>query len=403
VSEPVRTRSETWLAAIWALLLRIALIAAGLYVLYRLQIVIVVVLIAVMLAFALAPAVDWLTRSPALQWVPRGARRVAAASVVFVALGFGLVQLVAFTINPLQVEVRELFGRWEQYRVEFEGRVTSVRAWFDGLSPEVQEWIRGLHFGDLFARVGEYLQGVVLKSLGSVKLLVEAILVPVLAFSFLTESRPLKREFAIALPRACLRDGLYVLRQTGLILQSYALGQLVLAVIAGVVTWLILTVLGINYALAMSVVAAVTRVIPVIGPLLGGVPIVLLSALQGPDRAVIVLIAFTLMHLIESKVIMPRVIGYRIKLHPAVVIIVLLIGAEFFGMWGMFLAAPVAAVVKALFHYFIVRPRTGQRLLVRPTPAAPTPPAPRKEPQVGRSTVAGAGDHTRAHGVHPRQ
>jgi len=345
--------------------------------------------------------VDWLARSQALRWVPRGPRRLVSASVVFFVLAVALVQIVALIINPLQAEVRDLFGRWGQYRVDLEERAVALRAWFDGLSPEVQEWIRGLHFGDLFARVGEYLQAIVLKSLGSFKLLVEAILVPVLAFSFLTESRPLKREFAIALPRAWLRDGLYVLRQTGLILQSYALGQLVLAVIAGAVTWVMLTVLGINYALAMSVVAAVTRVIPVIGPLLGGIPIVLLSALQGPDRALIVLIAFTLMHFIESKVIMPRVIGYRIKLHPAVVIIVLLIGAEFFGMWGMFLAAPVAAVAKAMFHYFVVRPRTGRSLVARPEPRPPLDP--RKEPQVGRSTVAGVGDRPRAHGVHPHQ
>ena len=69
---------------------------------------------------------------------------------------------------------------------------------------------------------------------------------------------------------------------------------------------------------------------------------------------------------------------------------VLLIGAEFFGMWGMFLAAPVAAVVKALFHYFIIRPRTGKTLL---------PPAqiPQKEVQVGRPSIAGVGDHSRAH------
>ena len=74
--------------------------------------------------------------------------------------------------------------------------------------------------------------------------LVELVLIPVLAFSFLTESRPLKREFTSAIPRRRLRDGLYVLRQTGLILQSYAIGQLILALIAGAVVWLLLTCLA---------------------------------------------------------------------------------------------------------------------------------------------------------------
>jgi predicted PurR-regulated permease PerM len=111
------------------------------------------------------------------------------------------------------------------------------------------------------------------------------------------------------------------------------------------------------------VLAATTRVIPVIGPILGGVPIIVLTALDDWRKAVVVLVLFTLMHLLESKVVMPRLIGYRIKLHPAVVIIVLLIGAEFFGMWGMFLAAPVA----------------------------------RKEIEVERPAVAGIGHHSGAH------
>jgi predicted PurR-regulated permease PerM len=146
----------------------------------------------------------------------------------------------------------------------------------------------------------------------------------------------------------------------------------------------------VKYALAMAVVAAITRVIPVVGPMLGGIPIVLLCALQGWDKAVVVLIGFTIMHLVESKVIMPRIIGYRINLHPAVVIIVLLIGAEFFGMWGMFLAAPVAAVVKCLFYHFVVRPRRK---------VDPKPPSEQshKEPAVERPAVAGVRGHSGAH------
>jgi predicted PurR-regulated permease PerM len=190
-----------------------------------------------------------------------------------------------------------------------------------------------------------------------------------------------------------VRDGLYLARRTGTILQSYAVGQLTLALIAGVVVWLMMTAMGVRYALALAVIAAVTRVIPVIGPLVGGIPIVLISALQGWDRGLTVLIAFTIMHLVETKVIMPRIIGHRIELHPAVVIIVLLVGAEFFGMWGMFLAAPVAAVIKAMIHYFLVRPR----LRGRRRPPAPRAPISAEGAEVERPPVAGVRSHSGAH------
>jgi predicted PurR-regulated permease PerM len=223
--------------------------------------------------------------------------------------------------------------------------------------------------------------------------LVELILIPVLAFSFLTESRPLKKELAAFVPRPWLRDALYLMGRSGAILQSYAVGQMILALIAGGVVWVMMTALGIRYALALAVVAAITRVIPVVGPVIGAIPIVLFATLQGVHQGVMVLILFSLMHLIESKVIMPRIIGYRIELHPAIVIIVLLIGAEFFGMWGMFLAAPAAAIVKMLFHHFFVRERRRRK----PRPPASKAPVVVKESDIGLAPVAGVGSRSGAH------
>ncbi len=63
------------------------------------------------------------------------------------------------------------------------------------------------------------------------------------------------------------------------------------------------------------------------------------------------------MHFIESKFIMPQLIGYRLQLHPAVIIVALLIGAEFFGIAGMFLAPPVAAICRELVRKYDIRPR----------------------------------------------
>jgi predicted PurR-regulated permease PerM len=397
VSETPRSRPDAWLAAVWGLIVRIALFVAVAYVLYRIRVVIIVVLMAVMLAFAVAPLVDWIRRSPLFRSLPRDWRRTAAAGVVFVLLAIGLVELVMLIVRPLRAEIELMVANWGEHQKTVSKWMTDARHWFEGLPPDIQQAVKNLKFDEMIRGFGEQVHHFLLRTLESGWYLVEMILIPVLAFSFLTESRPLKREFAITLPRHRLRDGLYVLQQTSRILQSYTIGQLILALIAGVVVWLLMTVMGMKYALAMAMVAAVTRVIPVIGPLLGGIPIVLICALQGTDKALVFLVAFTVMHLIESKVIMPRLIGYRIKLHPAVVIVVLLIGAEFFGMWGMFLAAPVAAVAKALFHYFVIRPRTGKPLLPPAPQAPPTAEAPQKEVQVGRPSIAGVGDHSRAH------
>lgn len=399
ISQVPQGRPERWLAAVWTLILRIAIAVAVGYVLWRLRVVIVVVLMAAMLAFTMAPVVDWLCRTPLLRPLPHHFRKSASTSLVFVVLAVALVQLVFLIVHPLEAEIRQFSNNWGEYQAKLQEGLLWAQKQFDSLPADVQLALRGLQFGNILGDAGKQIQHLLQHTAEGGMFIVELILIPVLAFSFLTESRPLKREFAVTLPRRHLRDGLYVLRQSGLILQSYAIGQLILALIAGGVVWVLMTLMRMEYALAMAVVAAVTRVIPVIGPLLGGIPIVALSAFQGLDKAAFILVAFTLMHLIESKVVMPRLIGYRIQLHPAVVIIVLLIGAEFFGMWGMFLAAPVAAVAKALFHYFVVRPRTGRRLFPpKPEPKQSSKQSRRKkEVEVGLPSIAGVGDHSRAH------
>ena len=392
--EAKRVRPDTWLAAVWSLLLRIALIVALGYALYRLRIIIVVVLLAVMVTFTTAPAVDWLCRTPALRFLPRSSRRSTAALLVFLALGFALGALGVLMFQPLASELSSFTKNWQAHRVQLEHWTEQFQARYGQLPPEVREWVEAQDFKSIASRALEQVQAFLHRTLESGMLLVELVLIPVLSFSFLTESRPIKREFLLCLPRYRVRDALYVLRQSGTIIQSYAVGQLILAMIAGVTVWLMLTAMGIRYAMAMAIVAAVTRAIPVVGPLLGGIPILILCALQGWDKALVALIGFTVMHLIESKVVMPRLIGYRIKLHPAVVIIVLLIGAEFFGMWGMFLAAPIAAIVKVLFQHFYVWPhRRGSGIGPPPPPASVST----KEPELERPAVAGVRGHSGAH------
>jgi predicted PurR-regulated permease PerM len=83
---------------------------------------------------------------------------------------------------------------------------------------------------------------------------------------------------------------------------------------------------------------------------LGGVPIVLVCLLttRSVPLTLTVLIGFIVMHFVESKVLLPKIIGHEVDLHPVSVIVVLILGLEFFGFLGVFLAVPIAAVLKVL-------------------------------------------------------
>ena len=112
-----------------------------------------------------------------------------------------------------------------------------------------------------------------------------------------------------------------------------------------------------------------------------------------------VLIFFTLLHLFESKVLMPKIIGYHMRLHPAIIIIVLLIGSEFFGLMGMFLAAPVAAIIKVLINYYVIRPSTrsaGTRRRSGHRNTRPDLKAKGEDPKIDHTAIIAPGSHSGA-------
>jgi predicted PurR-regulated permease PerM len=386
-----RTRVEFWFTLIWGVLLRLSLIAVVGYGLYRVRFVIVTVVMAVFLALALAPLVEFLDRPRVLPFLRPATRRFLVTLFVFLLLFGLLIGCYFFIFTPLGEELTQLLRNWPQYEHSLQQRLDYLRTQYASLPPDVRVFLEKQDLSRLSGGLTEQLQQIVSQTWRSTWLLVDLILIPVLAYYFVVDSRSLKKEFIFLVPRRRVREVLRLLRETAAVLESYILGQVLLGVIAGVVVGLALHWVGLRYALAMGVVAGVTRIIPIIGPILGGIPIVLLATAQSWELGLWVLVFFSLLHLLESKLLMPRVIGYRVRLHPAIIIIVLLIGSEFFGLMGMFLAAPIAAIIRILINFYIIRPRMrlgpaarGQRLPPSSLGGSrPRRPARRQEPAPG--------------------
>jgi predicted PurR-regulated permease PerM len=134
------------------------------------------------------------------------------------------------------------------------------------------------------------------------------------------------------------------------VLDGYIRGQVIMCLIAWVLVTIGLVVLGVPHPFALGLLAGLTRAVPIIGPLLGAIPIALVCLLftQSLETTGILLALFTAMHFLESKVLLPRIIGHEVDLHPVSVILALLLGMELFGFVGVVLAVPFAALVKIL-------------------------------------------------------
>jgi predicted PurR-regulated permease PerM len=132
------------------------------------------------------------------------------------------------------------------------------------------------------------------------------------------------------------------------IVGGYIRGQLLLCGLIGLFVGVGMQVIGVPFALLLGVLAFVLEFIPVLGTLVSGAICVLLALSKGWVIAVIVLVYFVVVHVLEGDVIGPRIVGKTIGLHPVVSLAALIAGAELFGIAGALLASPVAGVLQAL-------------------------------------------------------
>jgi predicted PurR-regulated permease PerM len=370
----------------WVIIVRLLAALLAIYVIWRIQLVLVSVMVAVILTYIMLPAVEWLSMhllvpkrcdderlSDKPRWkqlcssmsLKYNDRRLLATVIVFFSFIAILVIGTNVLLAPFTKEIQQFSANFSEYVTKTGSLMERAGAWYYDAVPEtVRGWISGLDKTNLVEIAGGYVQRTLKFVTSSVGIVMELFLIPVLAFYFLLDYRSITSEIYGALPHRRLRDGLRIGRRLGQILQSYVIGQLILCAIAGILTGLFLSVLDMPYVLVLALFAAITRAIPVIGPVVSGIPIVLVGLLKTDrvDIALILLIFVTVMHFAESKFVMPKLIGDRLHLRPAVVIIVLLIGAEFFGLIGMFLAAPVAAIIRDIIRYYYILPRRSKQV-----------------------------------------
>jgi len=137
-----------------------------------------------------------------------------------------------------------------------------------------------------------------------------------------------------------------------LALGAWVRGQVVLSAAVGVLSFIVLMALGVEFAPVLAVLAFIFEFVPYAGPFLGGAPAVLIALNQSSTTALLVVIAYTVIQQIEAHLLVPLIMRRAVNLHPVVVIVVMLVGLEILGLAGVLLAVPVAVVVRVGWERF---------------------------------------------------
>ncbi|RMH00670.1 MAG: AI-2E family transporter [Chloroflexi bacterium] len=155
------------------------------------------------------------------------------------------------------------------------------------------------------------------------------------------------------------KDAERLMREFGRIWRAYLRGQVILGLVIGVAVWLGLSVLGVQNALALGLLSGLLEFIPVIGPFIGAGTAVVVAFFQPANYlglpawqyALIVLALMILIQQIENNILVPRIVGESLDLHPLVVMVAVFMGGSLAGILGAILAAPITATLKLLGLY----------------------------------------------------
>jgi predicted PurR-regulated permease PerM len=325
--------------------------------------VLVWVLIALFLAVALNPLVEWFQH--------RGVKKRGPAVGVTFLLVLGLAVGIGAAFIPTLVDQVAGFADKVPHYID---QITKGKGRFGfletkyHLADKVQEAIDKARKGGAGKALGHAGAAVSLtKSI--VNAVVATITILFLTFFMLLEGRDWVERFYDLLPEGSQprwrKVGTDIYKAVG----GYVVGNLVISVIAGVLATIVLATLGVPYAVALGLIVALLDLIPLAGATLAAIVVTLIAGLtQGWVAAIVVGVFFLIYQQVENHVIQPVVYGRTVQLSPLAVLISVLVGAQVAGILGALAAIPVAAAIQVIVVDMLAHRRSSHPAVVpRPT------------------------------------
>lgn len=329
---------------IWWGLVVLALLAF----LYRVRTILTPFLFAVVIAYIFYPLI--------VVFETRGMSRVGAILLVYTAFGvlFGITlwTVLPRLTNELDDVLRQLprhVRHWEELGQNTLGIFRKIK-----LPGTIQDALNvimerlELAIESLAGKITEMIMGAFAN-------LVSLLISPVLAFYFLRDHQAMRGRSLQYVPAQYRGEVQRIMKEINQALNGFFRGQILVSLFVGLFIYGGLLLLGIPYALFIGFLAGIFDIIPYFGPVLGFVPAATFALLKSPLTVVWVLLLFVAANQIENGVISPKIIGDRVGLHPLVVILALFIGGDLMGLVGMLLAVPVAAILRVILDYLLLR------------------------------------------------
>lgn len=345
----------------WRVVLWLGTLAVAAWMVWQASSSLLPFAVGAIVAYALSPLVDRLIALPVLTTASDTLRRGLAVGVIYLVLGGAFVwvssvalivaanQIVEF-VNTLPQTVdaaQETGTAWlERYRARVPAEVqTQLEGYIDEATAAATAT-----FGSMARRTLETVTS-------TIGLIFGFAVVPFFMFYAMRDRSHARAAILKASPPTTAADVDNLLRISDVLLGRFLKGQLLLGLVVGSAVGIGLGLLGVPLSVGLAVIAGFTELVPVIGPWLGAIPGLLIVLATDPGNFVWVALLYLGVQLSENYLLVPRIQGGAVELHPAMVLVLLVVFGAVMGFWGLVVAVPLTAILRELFWYADARLR----------------------------------------------
>jgi len=337
------------------LLLWISVTFLALYILFQLIDLLLILALSILLAFIFAPFVFMLEQ--------RGLNRLSATLVVFGMMAVLIYLGLSVVIPKFSEQMNQLITKLQQISLTEQLSI-------------IQDWLtRNLPFGDfsnLTTKVEEFFSTQLVNSFEGISLVLTSIvsviaflvIIPFITFFLIKDSKRILQGILQIVPNVYFEMSYWIVKKVSIKLGLFVRAWIFDATFVGILIGIGFYLIGVPNASALGVIAGLGHLIPYFGPIIGGIPAILISIVSG-DFSQIPLIIFVVLgvYTIDNGFFQPYVFGKSVDIHPIAIILLIIAGSQLFGIIGMLLAVPIATVIKttakeiyfALKNYKIAR------------------------------------------------
>lgn len=322
---------------------------------YALRTALLPFFLGLVVAYLLLPVIKWVESRLPRQGKWLQTKRVSLIILIFIVI-FGLVGIFSYLIVRAVIDAfLVLLANAPQY---IYAGFQTLQEWTKGFEqqfpPEVQQQIDQLIINALNA-VNNAIRGILAKGVSfiptTLSLIFGFVSLPIFLFYILKDSEKLQDSFYSALPPWVAEHARNIVSIIDRVLGRYIRAQLVLGFIVAYLCLVGLLILGINFAPTLAAVAGITELIPILGPWIGGTIAVIVTLAVVPEKAIWVALLFFLVQLLENSLLVPRIQGAYLRIHPAIIMVLLVLGAYLAGFWGIVLVVPLTATIVEIYKY----------------------------------------------------